>query len=230
LIGRIDAQKLDELSETDRERLIALTLKLIPARHRLSLVDDALQAQVLVARRQFREQLPANLAGAVAFFDPERYTIGASLQDNVLFGKIAYGQAQATERISDLIGDVLKDLGLSERVIEAGLQAETGVSGARLSLAQRQKLALARALLKRPEVLIAYDPIGPLDPSEQTAVLDALLEAFAGRTIIWALSRGDWAQRFDHVLVMRRGQVVEQGDYAELNKDGSVLHELVAAE
>jgi ABC-type multidrug transport system fused ATPase/permease subunit len=125
---------------------------------------------------------------------------------------------------------VLKDLGLSERVIEAGLQAETGVSGARLSLAQRQKLALARALLKRPEVLIAYDPIGPLDPSEQTAVLDALLEAFAGRTIIWALSRGDWAQRFDHVLVKRRGQVVEQGDYAELNKDGRVLHELVAAE
>jgi ABC-type multidrug transport system fused ATPase/permease subunit len=115
-------------------------------------------------------------------------------------------------------------------VIEAGLQAETGVSGARLSLAQRQKLALARAILKRPEVLITYDPVGPLDPSEQTVVLDGLLEAFAGRTIIWALSRGDWAQRFDHVLVMRRGQVVEQGDYAELNKDGSVLHELVAAE
>ena len=230
LIGRIDANKLDALSQTDRERLIALTLKLIPARHRLSLVDDALQAQVLVARRRFREQLPADLVGAVAFFDPERYTIGASLQDNILFGKIAYGQAQATERISDLIGQVLEDLGLRERVIEAGLQAETGVSGARLSLAQRQKLALARAVLKRPEVLIAYDPIGPLDPGEQTVVLDALLEAFTGRTVIWALSRGDWAQRFDHVLVMRRGQVVEQGDYAELNKDGSVLHELVAAE
>jgi len=230
LIGRIDASKLDELSQSDRERLIALTLKLIPARHRLGLIDDDLQAQVLVARRQFREQLPADLAGAVAFFDPEHYTVGASLQDNVLFGKIAYGQAQATERISDLIGDVLMDLGLRERVIEAGLQAETGVSGARLSLAQRQKLALARAVLKRPEVLIAYDPVGPLDPSEQTVVLDALLEAFAGRTIIWALSRGDWAQRFNHVLVMRRGQVVEQGDYAELNKDGSVLHELVAAE
>jgi hypothetical protein len=92
LIGRIDASKLDELSGTDRERLIALTLKLIPARHRLGLVEDDLQAQVLVARRQFREQLPADLAGAVAFFDPERYTVGASLQDNVLFGKIAYGR------------------------------------------------------------------------------------------------------------------------------------------
>ena len=79
-------------------------------------------------------------------------------------------------------------------------------------------------------MLIAYDPVGPLDPNEQSAVLDAVLEAFAGRTVIWALSRGDWAERFDHVLVMQRGRVVEQGDWAELNKDGSALHGLIAAE
>jgi putative ABC transport system ATP-binding protein len=230
LIGRADASKLDALSQSDRERLISLTFKLIPARHRLGLVDDALQARVLEARRLFREQLPDDLAGAISFFDPEHYTIGASLQDNILFGKIAYGQAQAAERISDLIGEVLSDLDLRARIIEAGLQAQTGVAGARLSLAQRQKLALARAILKQPEILIAYDPVGPLDPNEQSAVLDAVLEAFAGRTVIWALSRGDWAERFDHVLVMQRGRVVEQGDWAELNKDGSALHELIAAE
>ena len=85
-------------------------------------------------------------------------------------------------------------------------------------------------MLKRPEVLIAYDPIGPLDPHDQRTVLEALLNEFEGRTIIWALSRGDWAERFDHVLVMQRGRVVEQGDYAALNKDGSALHELIAAE
>ena len=193
LIGRIDANRLDALSAGDRERLISLTFKLIPARHHLGLVEEPLQARILEARRLFREHLPDDLAGAVAFFDPDHYTAGATVQDNVLFGKIAYGQAQATERISELIEDVLQDLGLRERIIEAGLRAPTGVSGARLSLAQRQKLALARAMLKRPEVLIAYDPIGPLDPAEQTAVLDAVLEAFEGRTVIWALSRGDWA-------------------------------------
>ena len=230
LIGRADASKLDALSQSDRERLISPTFKLIPARHRLSPVDDALQARILKARRLFREQLPDDLAGAISFFDPEHYTVGASLQDNILFGKIAYGQAQAAERISDLIGEVLKDLDLRARIIEAGLQAPTGVAGARLSLAQRQKLTLARAVLKQPEMLIAYDPVGPLDPNEQSAVLDAVLEAFAGRTVIWALSRGDWAERFDHVLVMQRGRVVEQGNWAELNKDGSALHGLIAAE
>ena len=230
LIGRVEIGQLERLSPADRERLISLTFKLIPARHRLGLVDDHLQERVLEARRRFHEQLPAELAGSIAFFDPERYTAGASLQDNILFGKIAYGQAQAVERISDLIGEVLGELGLRDQVIRVGLQASTGVGGARLSLAQRQKLALARAVLKQPEVLVAYDPTGPLDPGDQLAVLEALLDGATGRTLIWALNRSDWAERFDHVLVMRGGRVVEQGRYAELNRDGSALHELVAAE
>jgi putative ABC transport system ATP-binding protein len=229
LLSRAGPGRLDGLSPADRERLMALTFKLIPARHRLGLIEEPLQERVLAARRRFREQLPAELKDAVAFFDAERYTAAASLQDNILFGKVAYGQAQAAERISELIGEVLADLGLDTRVIEVGLQAQTGVAASRLSLAQRQKLALARALLKRSEILIVYDPVGPLDPAEQLAILDNLLHAYEGRTLIWALSRGDWAARFEHVIVMHRGRVIEQGRYAELDRDGSALQQLVAA-
>ena len=104
------------------------------------------------------------------------------------------------------------------------------MGGAHLSLPQRQKLAIARALLKRPEILIMYDATGPLDPAEQAAVLDTLLDEFAGRTLIWALNRSDWARKFDHMLVMRKGRVVERGRFAELARDGSTLQQLVAAE
>ena len=230
LIGRIDANRLDDLSEPERQRLLALTFKLIPARHRLGLLDESLQARIVEARHHFRENLPDELTETVAFFDPGSYTTGASIQDNILFGKVAYGQAQANERIGDLITAVLADLDLRGQVIEVGLQSEVGVGGSRLSLPQRQKLALARALLKRPEVLIVHDPISPLDPGEQAAVLDAFLEEFKGRTLIWSLNRSELAARFDHVLVMRQGQIVEQGGYDELNHDGSVLHGMVAAE
>jgi ABC-type multidrug transport system fused ATPase/permease subunit len=230
LTTRVDPNRLDTLGPADRQRLIALTFKLAPARHRLDLVDEALQARVLEARRLFREHLPPELRGSVAFFDAERYTSAASLQDNILFGKIAYGQAQASERIGELIGEVLDELGLHQRVIEVGLQAPTGVGGGRLSLAQRQKLALARALLKRPEILILYDATAALDPAEQQAILDTLLEQSVETSLIWAVSRSDWAEKFDHVLVMRGGRVIEQGRYDELNRDGSALHELIAAE
>ena len=178
-MSRADPARLDSLSPADRERLMALTFKVIPARHRLGLIEEPLQERVLEARRRFREQLPAELEDAVAFFEADRYTAAASLQDNILFGKVAYGQAQAVERISDLIAEVLADLGLRERVIEVGLQAQTGVGAARLSLPQRQKLALARAILKRSEILILYDPTGPLDPAEQVAILDNLLRGLS---------------------------------------------------
>jgi len=230
LVTRADPARLDALSPADRERLIALPLKLIPARHRLGMVDEALQARVLEARRLFRQQLPPELQGSVAFFEPDRYNPAASLQDNILFGKIAYGQAQAIERIGDLISELLSELGLHERVVEVGLQAQTGVGGSRLSLGQRQKLALARALLKRPEILIVYDATGPLDPAEQTAILDNLLEAFAQSSLVWGLNQSDWAAKFDHVVVMQKGRVVEQGRYDDLARDGSSLHQLVAAE
>ncbi|HEX6111513.1 MAG TPA: ABC transporter transmembrane domain-containing protein, partial [Geminicoccaceae bacterium] len=230
LTTRADPSRLDALSREDRERLIALTFKLAPARHRLDLVDEGLQAGVLEARRLFREHLPEELRGSVAFFDAERYTAAASLQDNILFGKVAYGQPQATERIGELITQVLNELGLHERLVEVGLQARTGVGGGRLSLAQRQKLALARAILKRPDILLLYEATASLDPSEQQAILDALLEEFGESTLIWAVSRSDWAERFDQVLVMRGGRVVGQGRYDELNRDGSALHDLIAAE
>jgi ABC-type multidrug transport system fused ATPase/permease subunit len=230
LVSRADPNQLESLSPDDRERLISLTFKLIPARHRLDLVDEALQNHLLKARRLFRENLPAELTDAIAFFDAERYNPAASIQDNVLFGKIVYGQAQAQDRISGLIEEMLDQLDLRRSVIEVGLQAPTGVGGTRLSLPQRQKLALARALLKHPDVLVLYDPTSPLDPADQTRVLQSILEEFQGRTLIWAVSRSDWAERFDHVLVMRQGRVVEQGRYNELNRDGSAFHDLIAAE
>ncbi|MDH3661723.1 MAG: ABC transporter transmembrane domain-containing protein [Alphaproteobacteria bacterium] len=230
LTSRVESGNLASLSDDEQARLLALTFKLIPARHRLDLVDEALQSRIVEARHHFREHLPEELRPCVAFFDPDSYNTGASIQDNILFGKVAYGQAQANERIGDLIGQVLADLELRGQVIDVGLQAEVGVSGSRLSLQQRQKLALARALLKQPDILILHDAVSPLDPSEQVVVIDALLEAFEGRTLICSLNRSDLAARFDHVLVMRRGQIVEQGAYDDLNHDGSVLHAMVAAE
>ncbi len=223
LVGRIDMSKLSELSTEDRQRLLALTFKLIPARHRLGLVDDDLQAKIVSARHLFRETLPDDLTDAIAFFDPDQYTSGASIQDNILFGKVAYGQAQANERIGDLIATVLTDLELRGRVIQVGLQAEVGVAGARLSLPQRQKLALARALMKHPDVLVAHDPTGPLDPAEQLAVIDSVIQEFEGRTLIWSLNRTEWAERFDHVMVMRHGRIVEQGTFGDINREGSAL-------
>lgn len=211
LLARGDPARLGDLPEDDRERLLALPFKLILARHRLGLVSDELQQKLLQARAYFREHLPERLQGAIAFFEPDSYNTASSIQDNVLFGKIAYGQAQATQRIFEMLSLVLDELELRPRVIEVGMQAECGIGGNRLSVPQRQKLALARALIKRPDILVLHDATMPLDGAEQPLLRDAIFEASEGRTVIWALQGEEWADQFDHVLALAEAHVTLRG-------------------
>jgi ABC-type multidrug transport system fused ATPase/permease subunit len=210
LLARGDPRHLEALPREDRDRLFTLTFKLIPARHRLGLLTPELQAKVLRARDYFRENLPPELAGAIAFFDPDRYNVASSIQDNVLFGKIAYGQAQAQQRIAEVVASVLDELDLRDRVIEVGLRSECGLGGGRLSAAQRQKLGLARAIFKRPDILILDDATALLDAVDQVPLRDALFEEMRGRTLIWATQQADWIGRFERVLRLDSGKVVEE--------------------
>lgn len=227
LLNRADASNLAALGPEDRQRLMALPFKLIPARHRLGLVEDDLRAKILVARRAFRDGLPEELRRAVDFFDPDAYNDAASIQDNILFGKVAYGQAQAEDRIAALITEVLEEQHLVEGVTDIGLSSPAGSGGSRLSAVQRQKLALARVILKRPELFVLDDPLASFDAREQMLVRDALLDYFAGKGVFWALQNPAWARYFDHVLVMEGGRLIEHGTFETLDRDGSELHRLL---
>ena len=122
-------------------RLLSLPFKLVTARHRLGLIDDAFQARVLEARRVFHDELPKELEAAVEFFAADRYSAAATVQDNILFGKVAYGVARSQDKVGALIREVVTEHGLRDIVMAVGLDAEAGVGGSRLSVAQRQKIA-----------------------------------------------------------------------------------------
>jgi len=230
LLGRIEKSGLDHLVGDDRGKLMALSLPYVEARHRLGLIDEAMEARLLEARRAFAANLPAALAGAIEFYHIERYNAAATLQDNVLFGRLVYGQAQAAERIGKLISDVLSGLELKHAVLEVGLDFQVGIAGKRLGAAQRQKLDLARALVKRPDVLILSDATTLLDPATQGRVMGNILAARRGQGVVCMLHRPSLARGFERALVMRAGRVVEQGAVADLDKPGTALHRLMASE
>jgi putative ABC transport system ATP-binding protein len=230
ILGRTGAIAPREYRAEDRRRLLALLFKVIPARHRLGVITDALKARVLEARRAFAAELPEELRGAVEFFDAAAYNKASTLLDNVLFGKVAFGQAQAQQKLARFVRATLDELSLSDDVMLFGLDFPVGVAGARLSAAQRQKLGLARAVLKRPDLLILSEAGNALDGAAQAKVVANVLKAFKGRGVIWGLSRARFAQQFDLVLVMRFGRIVEQGSFAQLNRPDSALKELLSAE
>jgi putative ABC transport system ATP-binding protein len=230
LLTRVGSSGLDQIKDDDKKRLLNLPFKLIPARHRLDLIDEPFKQRILAARGVFGEGLPPQLRGSLEFFDFERYNAASTLQDNVLFGKVAYGQPEGIQRVGALIQEVLETLHLRGAVMDAGLGYNIGSAGSRLSGAQRQKLAIARAVLKRPDLLILNDALAALDSASQSSVLENLRAEFKGRGLVAVLNRAALARNFDRALVMQSGRLVEQGELAELNRDGSIFHGLVQSE
>jgi ABC-type multidrug transport system fused ATPase/permease subunit len=229
-LSRTARQSFEEMREDDRERLLSLPFKLIPARHRLDVLDDAMRARLLEARKVFADGLPEELKGTVEFFDAEKYNAAATLQDNILFGKVIYGQAQAQNKVAEMITETLKALDLTGAVMEAGLNYHVGVAGSRLSGSQRQKIGFARSIIKQPDALVVNEGITAMDSAAQMTVLETVLSTFKDRAVIWALHRPSYAQRFDKVVVMRGGRVVEQGTFESLNREGTALHDLLKDE
>jgi putative ABC transport system ATP-binding protein len=230
ILSTIDSSGIKALDEKERQQLLSLPFKVIVARHRLGVVDERMQQRILEARAAFRRGLPADAGEQIAFFDPEHYNAAASLQDNILFGKVAYGEADAPLRVPEMLAEVLDELALRPAVIDVGLEYQVGSGGSRLSLAQRQRAAIARALLKRPDMLILNEATAALDAQAQTKVSAGVRQEMAGRCLVWVLHRAGLAREYDRVLVMSGGKLQEQGRLAELDRKDSLTGLLIAAE
>ena len=143
---------------------------------------------------------------------------------------LGVGQAYAQQKINSLIADVVDSLGLREDIIRAGLDYEVGVAGGRLSAIQRQKLGVARALLKAPDLLIVNEALSALDTASERRLIENIREKMASGGILWILGRVQLAELFDTVLVLERGKLLDQGPYQKLQSDNLHFQQLLTSE
>ena len=111
LLARTESERASDLEDADRTMFLSLTFKLVPARHRLGLIDEPMQERLVLARRRFSEGFEAGET-PIEFFDSERYNSSVSILDNILFGRLAYGRQRSAARINEMIGEVVDALGL----------------------------------------------------------------------------------------------------------------------
>jgi putative ABC transport system ATP-binding protein len=227
--NRVEARGFAVASEADRTLFLDLAFNYVEPRDRLGLLTEDLHARILAARQDFHAK--PGKPGMFVPYDRAAISMAATIQDNILFGRIAYGVAAADSRINVILRRVVEAGGLTSLVHEAGLAFNVGNAGKRLNPGQKQKLALARALLRRPDLLIAQRCLSNLDTQSQIQIMERIIEAARqpnGFGVVWTLSNPTLADLFDRAVVIDDGHVVEDGPPAPLRATGGALARLSA--
>lgn len=161
-----------------------------------------------------------------------RDSIGVVAQDPHLFhetiaANLRYAKPDANE-------DEMRQACAAAQIIDLidslpqGFETVVGERGHRLSGGEKQRLAIARVLLKRPRIVILDEATAHLDSENERLVHGALTEALAGRTSIVIAHRLSTVKAADQILVLAEGKIVEQGRHDQLIASGGLYAELVA--
>ncbi|MEJ1157630.1 ABC transporter transmembrane domain-containing protein [Prosthecomicrobium sp. N25] len=232
IVQRRDGRDMDRADEADRRQLLQLAFAYIEPRLRFGLLDDDLMARIVEAREIFHADLPTPLANGLERYDSERFNRSATLLDNALFGRVGHHYSDASRRVTALVLEIFRELGLYRMVVGVGLRFGIGPGGRRVTLGLRQKINLARALLKRPDYLLLNRPLAALDGRVQEQILANVLayrrSTGADGGVVWALSMPSLAKHFDRVIVFDGASLAEDGEYDDLVQTEGVLKRLVS--
>ncbi len=217
-----------EIPPKDREALLRLALRIIPGRHKMVVVPAALRRRILQARPLFRSYCQQRSPDAFFYYRTHEYLSSRTLLENILFGRLKEDSSWAWEKITEAVLELLHEENLYDFVLEIGLNFNVGSKGDRLSGGQKQKLGIARALLKKPKVLIMDEATASLDMASQNKIQYFLdVEIKGETTIISVAHRLETIRDYDKIAVMKAGQIVEIGRYEELLEKKGLFYELV---
>ncbi|GAB5390018.1 MAG: ABC transporter ATP-binding protein [Alphaproteobacteria bacterium] len=197
----------DNLNKDQQALVRSLPFRLTPQRHRLGLVDDEWQNQLVELRRTFHQELPADLEGRIHLYDRETFNDGLSMRNNILFGRIAHGRSGASETIEALLAEVIDELFLQQPILGLTLSMPVGSSGLRLTLAQRQRASLARTLVKKPRYLVINEGLGALSEAERGQVLQQITANCQNLTVIWINAHVPPGLSINAAYLMRDGRL-----------------------
>ncbi len=148
------------------------------------------------------------------------FLFAGTVADNIRYGREQASDAEVEQAALQIgYGEWVHDL-------PQGLQTEVGERGARLSLGQRQLVALARVLLQNPAIFILDEATASIDPFTEAQIQEGLDMVMRGRTSLIIAHRLSTVKAADRIIVMRNGQIIEEGRHDQLLAQGGHYAEL----
>ena len=233
--GEIEFKDVEFSYEENRPILSNLSFTLKPG-EKLALVGGSGAGKSTIAKLLFRFYDAS--AGGI-YIDGQniqdvtqlslRQAIGVVPQDTVLFNStilenVRYGRPGATD---DEVKEAIKLAHLQSFIgqLPNGYQTQVGERGLKLSGGEKQRVAIARTILKQPGILIFDEATSSLDSASERAVLKAIDEVSIGKSSVVIAHRLSTIVKADRILVLEQGEVVEQGSHESLlNQKGRYAH------
>ncbi len=161
-----------------------------------------------------------SLQETIVYVPQEITVFSGTVYDNITFINPSITREQVEQ--------AAKTAGIYEQIMEfqQGFDTVVGERGLSLSGGQRQRLAIARALVLKPEVLILDDVLSSLDPQTENTVITNVIEAMRGRTVVIISNRISSVVGLSRIAVMKNGEIIESGGRGELMEQRGVYYAL----
>lgn len=180
----------------------------------LQRLDDVQAGQILIDGQDIRHVSQDSLRGKIAVVPQETALFNRSILENIRYGRPEASDEEVFEAARHAFCDAFI------RALPLGYQTLVGERGVMLSGGQRQRLGIARAFLKDAPILILDEATSALDTQSEAEIQDALNQLIQGRTVVAVAHRLSTLANFERIVVLRDGQIVEDGPPHELRTRG----------
>lgn len=169
---------------------------------------DPAQGEILLNDQPLAQLNETTLRRAMSVVPQRVHLFSATLRDNLL---LAAPQASDAHLVN-----ILERVGLGKLLDDSGLNGWQGEGGRQLSGGELRRLAIARALLHDAPLMLLDEPTEGLDATTESQILDLLAEVMKEKTVLMVTHRLRGLARFNQIIIMDNGKIIEQGSHAEL--------------